>query len=423
MSAGKARRLVGPPHRARLRRLRLRSQGVRPWLVIGVIVWAVLSALTDVRQALVEDMTDTERAARSLVPIGPTISVIGAVLGRRWWTLVGLVAAAAVQVLDVLALDRARESSVRAVLMVTVVIVAGTAAYRADRRIVALAGAVYVGAKSIYLAAVPAETSPFLSIELPFVVALIGVGWLIGNTVRRRQAAEERVLELAEQAQLARERERQLLARELHDVVAHELTIIAMQSTLMRMTADPDDIAAARGVIEETSRRALDELKRLLSVLRTSEVLPEAVAAHQASVASVVDAVADQLRALGHEVTVTCQVGDMPRSVELATDRVLRESATNVAKHAPHGSRVWLEVTEDGEALLIVVANDDVGRRPLGPISSTHLGLSGLAERLSLLGGVFSAGRVGDRWVVRSRIPYRPAADPAEVVDSAKPAG
>lgn len=330
----------------------------------------------------------------------------------RWWSVVALVIAAAAQFLDVFALDRAREGSVRAVFLVAVVVVAGAAAFRADRRVVTIGLATYVGTKACYLAVSPDHAVRLLLIELPVALGLVGAAGLLGNTIRRRQAAEARVEEMAAQARLARARERSLLARELHDAVAHELTIIAMQATLMRMTSDPDDIDASRGVIEETSRRALDELKRLLQVLRTADTPPETTAAPHACLDAVVDSVAAQLRALGHQVSATAAAGVLPRSVELAADRVLREAATNVVKHAPQGSRVTIEVTDDAEALSLVVTNSCHGRQPHGAISSTHLGLSGLEERLSLLGGAFSAGLEGNRWVLRSRIPHRPASAP-----------
>lgn len=293
--------------------------------------------------------------------------------------------------------------------MLSTMIVAGAAAARADRRAATAALAVYVASKAWYVALLPDEAGTSLFGEFPVVAVCIGLAWLIGNTVRRRQVAERRVAELAEQARRARERERALLARELHDVVAHELTIIAMQATLLRISTDPDEVGAARTVIEETSRRALDELKRLLQVLRTDEG-QETVAAQQAPVDAIVDALADQLRALGHDVGVTCRVGAMPRSVELAADRVLREAVTNIIKHAPDAADVDIEVVDETEALSIVVANDAAGSRLRSVLSSTRLGLPGLRERLSLLGGSFSAGAEGDRWVVRACIPYRPTA-------------
>jgi len=389
------------------------ARGMRWWLTLGLNVWASLQAMSDIRKALVIDVATTERIVVATLSIGPTMAVIAVALGRRWWSLAGMAVAAALFVLDVAFLDSARFGSVAPMLTLVAVVVAGAGGFRRDRRVTMICLALFVSVKTWYLVVAPYETGSILLIEFPMVAFVVVAAWLLGNTVLRRQAAEARVTELAEQAQLARERERSLLARELHDVVAHELTIIAMQASLMRLTTDETELAAARGVIEETSRRALGELKRLLQVLRTSDGVPEVGAAQQASVAVVVDAVADQLKALGYTVESSCHAESMPRSVELAADRVLRESATNIVKHAPEGARVWVDVAADGDALSIVVANEDVGRRRRGEISSTHLGLSGLEERLSLLDGSFSAGREDGRWVVRSRIPYRPAGDAA----------
>lgn len=381
------------------------------WLVLGVICWAVISALSDIRRALVDTMPTNQRVALAALSIGPSVAVIAVALQRRWWSIVGLAMSAGVLMLDVLLLDRARDTSVKAMFLLVAVIVAGAAAFQADRRVATIALAIYVGTKAWYLTVSPEETAGVLLNEMPVVAFLVGGAWLVGNTVRRRHAAEARVAELAAQAQLARERERTLLARELHDVVAHELTIIAMQASLMRLSTDAEEVEAAREAIESTSRRALDELKRLLQVLRTSDVVPETGAAQQASVAMVVDGVAEQLRSLGHEVEVTCHADGMPRSVELGADRILRESATNIVKHSPEGSRVWIDVTAGDEELSIRVANDGLGlaRGTRGGIPSTRLGLPGLEERVSLLGGAFTAAAEGDTWVVQARLPFRPS--------------
>lgn len=384
-------------------------QSLTHWLVLGVIAWAILAFANDMRTVLAGALSPDERWAKTLASLGLYTPLIAVALQRRWLPVVLVALTAAGEVLDVMRLGSAGDTDVRNALMLGTSIVAGAGAYRADRRVAATVLAIYVATKTWSISVTPRLTGQVLFAEMPVVAALVGIGWVVGSTVRRRQVAEVRMAELAEQAQLARDRERSLLARELHDVVAHELTIIAMQATLMRMTTDQHELAAARGVIEDTSRRALDELKRLLQVLRTSDDLPETAAAQQASVASVVDAVADQLRALGYGVTVACRVGTLPRSVELAADRVLREAATNVVKHAPEGASVSIEVVDDADALAITIANGIAGPRTTSAISSTRLGLPGLAERLSLLGGAFSAGAEGDRWVVRTRIPHRPS--------------
>lgn len=408
--------LIGrTPDRGRqvhLPRLGLTSLSPTQWLAIGVIGWAAIASSSLVIAAFVADVPGVTRLAMVVAALGMYAPLIGVALNRRFAPVFLLTLPAAGEAFELAHVGEPIMRDMRNSLMLATVIVAGAAAYRADRRVVAATLGVYFAAKTFTLTIRPDLTGQLFFAEFPATGLLVGLMWVVGAAVRRRQAAELRVAELAEQAQLARERERSLLARELHDVVAHELTIIAMQATLMRMSTEPDDVAAARQVIEETSRRALDELKRLLLVLRTSDVLPETAAAQQASVASVVQAIAEQLRGLGHEVTASCQAGALPRSVELAADRVLRETATNIVKHSPEGSSVSIEVVDDGAALSIVVANTVTDHRARGSISSTHLGLPGLEERLSLLRGTFSAGREGDRWVVRSVIPHRPGDAP-----------
>lgn len=393
------------------RGLRIPS-GAGKWVAIGVVVWSIASYLSDVRTAFIQDLSTNDRLAVAFSSLGASAALIAVALRLRWTAVWCVALCAAAQVGDIVLLQSGKGAVVRTALMLSAIIVAGAAAVVADRRVAASTLALYVATKALFISDQPDQTGPVLFAELPAVAFLVALAWVVGGAVRRRQAAELRVMELAEQAQLARDRERSLLARELHDVVAHELTIIAMQATLMRMSTDEAEIATARSVIEQTSRRALDELKRLLMVLRTNDAPPDSTSAQQASVATVVDGVADQLRALGHEVEASCRCGEMPRSVELAADRVLRESATNIVKHSPERSRVWIEVVGDGEALGLEVANELGGpSSPRGALKSTRLGLPGLQERLSLLGGVFAAGIEADRWVVRARIPYRPQTD------------
>ena len=373
------------------------------WLRLAVAVWAVLSFLDDGRTALAR----ADSSGRAIADIVSSGCISGAILcvlwGRRWialaWTLaVGLLVVLSPSLWGTTARFPGAHS-------LSVALLGGWLAYRGDRRVVALVLAGYLLVKACILARSPEAMGATVLGEIPALAVALALAWAGGNAVRRRAAAEARVEELARQSEVARERERALLARELHDVVAHELTIIAMQAGILRVSVDEGERRQARDAIERTSRTALDELKRLLQVLRTSEELPEGVAAAHDSVAQVVQAVAEQLRAVGREVNVRCDVRELPRSVEIAADRVLREAATNVAKYSADDAHVWIQAVQEDDALRLVVANDGLDLPLDRDVSSTYLGLPGLAERVSLLGGEFAAAREEDRWVLRARIP------------------
>lgn len=254
------------------------------------------------------------------------------------------------------------------------------------------------------------------------------VGWSLGATRRRNVVIEQRAAQLEAQVARVRQRERQSLARELHDVVAHGLTLISMQATVLRITPDPAMQETARDAIERSSRESLEELRRLLQVLRASDVIADEIGEPQASwlaaessvqeahgeqdshgrpmtdLSRLVDRLADDLRAAGHSVRVECSVGRLAPSVHLAADRVLREATTNIVKHGGASAACDMLVRDTPEGLVVEVAND-IGGRALADFGSTGLGVIGLTERVELLGGRLEAGPDGGRWRVRAVLP------------------
>ena len=111
------------------------ARGMRWWLTLGLIVWASLQAMSDIRKALVIDLATTERIVVATLSIGPTMAVIAVALGRRWWSLAGMAVSAALFVLDVAFLDNVRFGSVAPMLTLVAVVVAGAGGFRRDRRV------------------------------------------------------------------------------------------------------------------------------------------------------------------------------------------------------------------------------------------------------------------------------------------------
>ncbi len=368
------------------------------WLSLAVIVFAIVSFLDDARSVVGRPWPG---AAFDLIN-SASLSAVGiAVVLRGRWLPVSFVCVG-----GAVAFVHPKSS-----FMLALCLALGAATFSNDRRpSTVLVSAFFVVSLATALTG-RAVWRNVVFLELPL-IALIGVaGWTLGNAVRRREVAEERVRELARQAEQARERERSLLARELHDVVAHELTIIAMQASVMRMTSESSQLAEARDAIERTSRTALDELKRLLQVLRTSEVIDEGDAAVAREVPAVVEDMAHRLRTLGHPVEVSCEVGSMPRSIELAADRILREATTNIIKHAAQRAPCAIEVRTRDAVLHVSVCNALPHAQGVGTdrgLPSTRLGLWGLEERLLILGGTFEASRDANRWIIRAALPFAP---------------
>ncbi|HEX4258640.1 MAG TPA: sensor histidine kinase [Streptosporangiaceae bacterium] len=224
---------------------------------------------------------------------------------------------------------------------------------------------------------------------------LLVVLWMFGSMARQRRAYASGLQEQAASQAVAEERLR--IARELHDVVAHSMAVIAVQAGFGQYVIDsqPGQAREALSAIQGTSRDALDEMRRMLSVLRQSDA--EGVQAAPAAPLRPADGLADLHRLItrvGHagvhvDLQITGQPVDVPASVGLSAFRIIQEALTNVVKHAATPDcQVRLDYREQELSLEILDAGD--GTAPPGP-GSGH-GLIGMRERVLLCGGEFSAG-------------------------------
>jgi len=232
-----------------------------------------------------------------------------------------------------------------------------------------------------------------LAIELGYVVVLLvsaGIGWWRQTSNRIHEARR------AEAARAAIVGERRRVARELHDIVAHAVTLMVLQSSGARavMPFDPDRARAALDVVEKTGTEAMAELRRLLAVLRTSPgdgvdsgdevVLPPGL--------DNLPALVESIRAAGVAVTVRSEGDPRPldRSVDAAAYRIVSESLTNVTKHSGAGAAAEVLLKWSDNQLEIDILDDGLG---LGSDErlSTGNGLLGLTERIILVGGAFEA--------------------------------
>jgi signal transduction histidine kinase len=226
----------------------------------------------------------------------------------------------------------------------------------------------------------------------PFV--FLCLGWIIGDSMyTREREREERIGRAA-----AKERER--IARELHDVVTHNVSVMVVQAAAAGEIFDQDPRRAreAIGAVEETGRRALNELRRLLGVVAGDEadVLP------QPSLDRIGELV-DRVRAAGLEVELIEEgtPGNVPEGVGLSAYRIVQESLTNTLKHA-FASHVTVRVRHSGDAVEVEVTDDGVG----AALHGEGRGLIGMRERVAFYGGELDAGsRADGGYGVRARIP------------------
>ncbi|HEY7325605.1 MAG TPA: histidine kinase, partial [Streptosporangiaceae bacterium] len=233
--------------------------------------------------------------------------------------------------------------------------------------------------------------------------------WILGDSMRYRRAyytaLEEKATRLEAErhaeAKVAAATERARIARELHDVVAHHVSVMVVQADGAGyvLRSDPDRAAAALTAVSATGRQALTELRRLLGVLRSTD--------QNADLAPVpglgeLRELLDQARTAGLEVsyTLTGTPRELPEGAELAAYRVVQESLTNTRKHAglAASAAVTLSYERDG---LIVQVTDDGMATPTG--EPTGHGLTGMRERIAMYGGTVWAGPLaGGGFLVRA---------------------
>ena len=250
--------------------------------------------------------------------------------------------------------------------------------------------------------------APFVFHALVFPAA-----WLLGDNLRTRRAyyaaleerAERAERERDEQARRAVAEEQARIARELHDVLAHNVSVMVVQAAAARDVFDsrPERAREALRSIEQTGRSALQELRRLLGAVRTEDTS----LAPQPGLARLPELV-DQVRRAGLDVDLQVEGRPQPLSagVDLAAFRVVQEALTNTIKHAG-ASAADVRVLYDGGRVDLVVADNGVG--PTANGSNGGQGLIGMRERVALYGGELeTTTRPGGGFLVRASLPAEP---------------
>ncbi len=252
--------------------------------------------------------------------------------------------------------------------------------------------------------------------DITFVTLLTAGPWLAGQSLRRREAQAEELREIAAQlaregeqrARAARAEERLRIARELHDVIAHSISVMTIQAGAARTLVDDDGARAveALGRVAQTGRQTLAEMHRLLGALR-----PESEWHGEGSHPSLAElgALVEQYRVAGLPVEV--DVAGTPRQLgaglDLTAYRIVQEALTNSLKYAgPATARVLVRFTP--RALDLEIADDGTGSG--APAGSGH-GLVGMRERVSMYGGELQAGpSPGGGFAVHARLPLERSA-------------
>jgi len=259
---------------------------------------------------------------------------------------------------------------------------------------------------SLWLTADVPDLNGPASATIVFTVAAIAV-----DSIGSRRRAQRALAAQAERAGVDRARravleERTRIARELHDVVAHHISLIAVRAETApyRLSDLPGPARAEFGALSAAAREALTDMRRLLGVLRHDQPAALAPQPELADLPALVDAA--RQAGVPVELSVPPALGQVPAGVALCAYRIVQESLSNASQHAP-GAPVTVTVHHDSAAVLLRVANGPGG--PAGPPGGEHRpghGLTGMRERVALLGGSLSAGPApGGGYLVAAVLP------------------
>ena len=242
-----------------------------------------------------------------------------------------------------------------------------------------------------------------------FTAAAVAVDSL-GSRRRAQQAlADQTELTELEQARRAVLEERAKIARELHDVVAHHMSLIAVRAETApyRLAGLSGPVTAEFGALSEAAREALTDMRRLLGVLRNDEPAARAPQPQLSDLPVLIDAAREA--GVPVELTAPPALGQVPAGVGVCAYRIVQESLSNASRHAP-GAAVTVSVGQEASAVLLQVANGP-GHQLADDNPGPCHGLAGMRERVALLGGSLTAGPApGGGFVVSAILPIGQAA-------------
>jgi signal transduction histidine kinase len=337
----------------------------------------------------------------------------GALLWRRRFPLAVLAVMAAANLIQILALSPTAEFYGGLLPVLVAVYSVGAHDDRWQRRGGLLACIVIYGAIVALVPSLQTVGGPV------FGVAAIVVAWTVGQVVgaRGRRAGRLSVLarrlhaEQAEEARRATVSERARIARELHDVIAHNVSVIVVQAVAALGAAEDSrspatgDVVSALNSIERSAREALAEMRRLVGILHDNEGLALAPPPGLSSLGALVE----NLRAAGLPVALAIEGAprELSAGVDLSAYRIVQEALTNVVKHAG-AATVSVRVRYQAQELELLVEDDGGAQVPAPapvPAPGGH-GLIGMRERAAIYGGTLQAGaRPGSGFTVRAKFP------------------
>jgi signal transduction histidine kinase len=299
-----------------------------------------------------------------------------------------------------------------------------TVAEHYERRISIPAALVVLAAFGLLLvtkAGVPAVLSSLVQTEL-----IVLVAWALGDWAQTRRRYGSAIAETARleaataeiRADRARQEERERIARELHDIVTHHVSVMVIQAGAAQTALErhPEQTRTALEAIERTGRAALVDMRRMLGILGQASADAGDAGRQPMPDLQRLGALVDEVRAAGLPVELAIE-GDAPAldaGVALTVYRVIQEALTNTLKHAT-GARATVHLRYTPEAVEVEVSDvGGHGQRDLGEAGSGGHGIVGMRERVAVFGGTLEAGPRTGGYAVTARLPLTPS-DASEV--------
>jgi len=258
------------------------------------------------------------------------------------------------------------------------------------------------------------------AVLLVALIPLTAMAYVVTRSISqlREKSAEavEQVERAREQTRASIDRERKNIARDLHDIVAHDITIVAMQSKAAKFANDGNVALEALDIISKLSSETLHDLRLMLNVLRADGTMSadagegtDKPAATTVNVLQGAELFVQRLKDANFVVTSITdeKISELPRSAQTAVYRVMQEGTTNVLKHGSPGGRCSLELAVNGsEASLEITNQVDVSGKKVAGFPAGGSGLIGMADRMRAFGGKFSTSQEQGIWTLRASIPF-----------------
>jgi signal transduction histidine kinase len=357
------------------------DRGPRDWILIAVLIcWSLVEAV--LRQNL---------APRPLLLLA-TLAVLGPLLWRRTHPLVAVaVSFGTLTIVDIVRILTGSQGALLNSISATLILTYALFRWGSGREAASGLGVILLWLPITTTADPTSLADTVAAYGFFLFAAALGAAIRYPTKIRIRDIDQ------------AKSREREQLARELHDTVAHHVSGIAIQAQAGRAIAasHPERAVETLAIIEDAATRTLTELRAIVGVLRATQ---DTDFAPQPGVAEVEQLATDGQMRPCVTVTLSGEFDDLSPAVGAAIYRLAQESITNARRHARHATQVTVAVTGDADRVRLTI--DDDGSSGAGSRASAGYGLVGMQERASLLGGTFHAGPTAERgWRVEANLP------------------